>query len=87
MAPGGTTHVKLTSLASSSGLRCNLHEFLPLTLLVRALRLRPTEVPVRPCRVPREARVFRAAPAVDPVVEPAVLQRKDKHVALVTVVK
>lgn len=54
-----------------------LHSFLPLTLLVRALRLRPTEVPVRPCRVPRDAKVFRAAPAVDPVVEPAV--KKDKH--------
>lgn len=33
---------------------------------------------MRPCRVPRDAKVFRAAPAVDPVVEPAV--KKDKHV-------
>lgn len=44
---------------------------LPLTLLVRALRLRPTEVPVRPCREPRDARVFMAAPALEPAVEPA----------------
>lgn len=44
----------------------------PLTPLVRALRLlRPIEVPVRLCSVPREARVFMAAPALDPAVEPA----------------
>lgn len=55
-----------------------IHLFVPPTLLVRALRLRPTEVPVRPCRVPRDAKVLRAAPAVDPVVEPAV--KKDKPV-------
>lgn len=40
--------------------------------MVRALRLRPIEVPVRPCRVPRDAKVFMAAPALDAAVEPAV---------------
>lgn len=45
---------------------------LPLTLPVRALRLlRPTEVPVRLCRVPRDAKVFIAAPALDTAVEQA----------------
>lgn len=40
---------------------------------MRALRLlRPIEVPVRPCRVPRDAKVFMAAPALEPAVEPAV---------------
>ena len=29
------------------------------------MRLRPIEVPVRPCREPREAKVFMAAPALD----------------------
>ena len=43
-----------------------------MTLLVRALRLlRPTEFPVRPCSVPRDANVFMAAPALDPAVDPA----------------
>lgn len=47
--------------------------FSPPTLLVSAFRLlRPTEVPVRPCSVPREAKVFMAAPALDPAVDPAV---------------
>lgn len=57
---------------------------LPPTLLVRALRLRPIEVPVRPCRVPRDAKVFMAAPALDAAVEPAVerhnLKKKKKRI-------
>lgn len=41
-------------------------------VLVRALRLlRPTEVPARPCRVPRDAKVFMAALALVPAVEAA----------------
>lgn len=42
------------------------------------MRLRPIEVPVRPCRVPRDAKVLMAAPALDPAVEQAV-ERQQKE--------
>lgn len=49
-----------------------MRECVPLTEPVRALRLlSPIEAPVRLCRVPRDARVFMAAPALWPAVVPA----------------
>lgn len=58
-----------------------IRRFSPLTLLVRALRLlRPTEVPVRPCRVPRDAKGFTAAAALDPAVDPTVDKWQKKKI-------